>query len=191
MSHTYGSMMIIGYSRVSTFDQDPALQLDALQTAGCERIYEDRGVSGKSADRPELSRCLDMLRCGDTLIVWRLDRLGRSLRDLISIVSAFEVQGVTFLSLSESIDTSTATGRLVFHVFAALAEFERNLIRERTQAGLRAARARGRNGGRPYKMTPADIVKAKAMLADPNIQVVDVAKHFSVSRSTLYRAISR
>ena len=135
----------IGYARVSTGDQSLSLQQDALQQAGCGTLYEDV-ASGKNTDRPELSNCLKALRAGDTLVVWRLDRLGRSLPDLVRIVAELESRGIQFESLQERIDTSTATGRLVFHLFGSLAEFERNLIRERTLAGLAAARARGRQG---------------------------------------------
>ncbi|MEC8812590.1 MAG: recombinase family protein [Pseudomonadota bacterium] len=176
--------MIIGYARVSTSEQDTTLQIDALTTAGCERIYQEY-KSGKSKDRPELTRCLDALREGDVLIVWRLDRLGRSLKDLIEIVSELESKGVGFQSLNESIDTTSSSGKLIFHVFAALSEFERSLIQERTKAGLAAARARGRKGGRPKKLSEDQIRKAKAMLSDPIITKSEVARHFGVSRVTL------
>ncbi len=140
-------MALLGYARVSTLEQEPSLQLDALETAGCERTYTDH-ASGALADRPELAQAPDHLRRGDTLVVWRLDRLGRSLRHLVDTVGVLEERGVGFRSLTESIDTTTPGGRHVFHVFAALAESERDLIRERTHAGLAAARARGRRGGR-------------------------------------------
>lgn len=181
--------MIIGYARVSTSDQDTSLQLDALQQIGCERIYQE-SKSGTCKERPELARCLDSLRAGDTLVVWRLDRLGRSLKDLVEIISSLEEVGVGFKSLTESIDTTTAGGKLVFHLFAALAEFERSLIQERTKAGLAAARARGRKGGRPRKMSADQIRKAKAMLTDPEMTKTEVAKHFGVSRATLNTALS-
>ncbi len=164
--------MRIGYARVSTQDQRPELQLDALAGAGCEQVFQER-QSGKDRDRPELETCLKVLRKGDTLVVWRLDRLGRSLKDLVEIVHALEDRGVGFQSLTESIDTTNAGGKLVFHVFAALAEFERNLIRERTVAGLAAARARGRRGGRKAKMSKADVRKAAAMLLDPPVLLLD------------------
>lgn len=144
--------MLIGYARVSTADQNPELQQDALQKAGCERVFTDK-ISGTIADRPNLNKVKDMLRAGDVLVVWRLDRLGRSMRDLINWVTYLESQGVALKSLTESIDTSTLTGRLVFHIFGALAEFERGLIVERTMAGLDAARARGKKGGRPYRIS--------------------------------------
>ncbi len=182
--------MRIGYARVSTQDQHPELQLDALTAVGCEQIFQEK-VSGKDKDRPELGICLKVLRTGDTLIVWRLDRLGRSLKDLVEIVHTLEARGVSFQSLTESIDTSNAGGKLVFHVFAALAEFERNLIRERTIAGLTAARARGRMGGRRVKMSKADVRKAAAMLLDPLMTKTEVAKHFDVTRVTLNLALER
>jgi DNA invertase Pin-like site-specific DNA recombinase len=181
--------MIIGYARVSTLDQDTALQLDALAKVNCERIYQE-SASGASRERPELKHCLDTLRKGDTLIVWRLDRLGRSLKDLVGIISELEAMGVGFRSLTEAIDTTSAGGKLVFHLFAALSEFERSLIQERTKAGLAAARARGRKGGRPKKLTSNQINKARAMLLDPNITKTDVALHFNVTRVTLNKALS-
>ena len=139
--------MKVGYARVSTHEQNLDLQEDALKEAGCERIYRDR-VSGAASDRPGLQNALDYVREGDTLVVWRTDRLGRSLKHLIETVTTLEERGVGFQSVQESIDTTTSGGRLVFHIFGALAEFERNLIQERTRAGLAAARARGRKGGR-------------------------------------------
>lgn len=176
----------IGYARVSTDDQHLDLQRDALTQAGCSLIYEE-SASGKTAIRPELEQCRKALRAGDTLVVWRLDRLGRSLSDLVQIVTELEQTGIGFESLTEKIDTSNATGKLVFHMFAALAEFERNLIRERTQAGLVAARARGRTGGRKPKLDDKQVREIKALLRDPNIQVVDVARRYGVSRTTLYK----
>ena len=140
--------MKIGYARVSSDDQNLDLQRDALNKAGCERVYEEK-ESGARADRPQLQRLMEALRSGDTLVVWRLDRLGRSLKHLVETVETLEAAGVGFQSTTEAIDTTTSGGKLVFHIFAALAEFERTLIRERTRAGLTAARARGRQGGRP------------------------------------------
>lgn len=166
------------------------MQTDALKRVGCERIYEE-SKSGKSKDRPELNRCLDVLREGDVLVVWRLDRLGRSLKDLIEVVSELESKGIGFQSLNESIDTTSPSGKLIFHVFAALSEFERSLIQERTKAGLAAARARGRKGGRPKKLTRDQIRKAKAMLSDPMMTKSEVAKHFGVSRVTLNAALEQ
>ena len=157
--------MLAGYARVSTLDQNPDLQLDALRAAGCERIFEDR-ASGARADRPGLARALDWLREGDALVVWRLDRLGRSLPQLVATVRQLEERGFGFRSLTEGIDTTTASGTLVFHVFGALAQFERDLVGERTLAGLAAARERGRTGGRPSKLTPELRRQAEAMLRD-------------------------
>jgi DNA invertase Pin-like site-specific DNA recombinase len=170
----------IGYARVSTDDQNLHLQRDALEKAGCQVIYEDK-ASGKNTERPELEACLKALRSGDTLVVWRLDRLGRSLGDLVKLVTTLEEQKIGFESLQEKIETTSASGKLVFHVFAALAEFERNLISERTRAGLKAARARGRLGGRKPKLKQKDIREIKALLKDPNIPVSDIAKRFGVS----------
>lgn len=176
----------IGYARVSTDDQNLDLQRDALRQAGCLTIYEE-AASGKSADRPELEQCRKALRAGDTLVVWRLDRLGRSLPDLVQIVAELEQQGVAFESLTEKIETSSAAGKLVFHVFAALAEFERGLIRERTHAGLAAARARGRKGGRKPALTPQQVREIKALLRDPSIPVASIADRYGVSRATIYK----
>jgi DNA invertase Pin-like site-specific DNA recombinase len=145
--------MIVGYARVSTDDQTLALQLDALQAAGCETVFRDT-ISGAKTERPGLSKALDHVRNGDMLVVWRLDRLGRSLSHLIELIQTLEGRGVGFKSLTEQIDTTTSGGKLIFHIFGALAEFERNLIRERTMTGLAAARARGRMGGRPRSRTP-------------------------------------
>ncbi|GAB1840277.1 recombinase family protein [Achromobacter xylosoxidans] len=178
----------IGYARVSTDDQHLDLQRDALTQAGCSVIYEE-STSGKSAIRLELDQCRRALRAGDTLVVWRLDRLGRSLPDLVQIVADLERQGVGFESLTERIETGGAAGKLVFHVFAALAEFERGLIRERTQAGLAAARARGRAGGRRPKLDEQQVREIKVLLRDPGIQVADVARRYGVSRTTLYKHV--
>jgi len=178
-------MAVIGYARISTHEQTLDLQRDALREANAATIYEEE-MSGKSADRPELGQCLKALREGDTLAVWRLDRLGRNLQDLIRIVKDLEVRGIKFRSLKESIDTSGPAGKLVFHLFAALAEFERELIRERTQAGLDAARARGRKGGRPSKLDAKRQRAALAMMRDRQMTVTEVAQHWGVSRSTLY-----
>lgn len=188
MIDNQGSRAKFGYARVSTDDQHLDLQRDALQKAGCHDIYEEK-MSGKQADRPALLQCLRALRAGDTLVVWRLDRLGRSLSDLVKIVSELEAREVAFESLAEKIETGSATGRLVFHVFAALAEFERNLIRERTHAGLQAARARGRKGGRPPKLDAKQIREIKQLLKDPNVRVTDVAERYEVSRTTLYKHV--
>ena len=182
--------MRIGYARVSTEEQNTSLQIDALKNAGCKQLFEEK-VSGKSKDRPELEVCLKVLREGDTLVVSRLDRLGRSLEHLVQIIRNLESRNIGFLSLSESIDTTNAGGKLIFHIFAALAEFERNLISERTKAGLKAARARGRKGGRKTKLTNSDMRKAAAMLRDPFVTKTEVARHFGVSRVTLNAGLVR
>ena len=182
--------MIIGYARVSTQDQSPALQTDALSAAGCEQVFHEK-ATGANRERPELANCLRTLRSGDTLVVWKLDRLARSLKDLVEIIDDLQNRGIGFRSLTEAIDTTSTGGRLVFHIFGALAEFEHSLIRERTIAGLAAARARGRRGGRKLAMSKADVRKAAAMLSDPNITKAEVAKHFSVSRVTLNTALER
>jgi DNA invertase Pin-like site-specific DNA recombinase len=179
-------MALLGYARVSTDEQDATLQLDALTAAGCERLFTDTG-SGALFERPELARVLDHLRKGDTLVVWRLDRLGRSLRHLVETVNALAERGVGFQSLRESINTTTPGGRLVFHIFAALAEFERDLIRERTQAGLAAARARGRTGGRKTVMTPEKLALARSMYESGEHTVAAIASVLGVSRASIYR----
>jgi len=182
--------MLIGYARVSTQDQHPELQVDALKAAGCEQVFHEK-ITGKLAERPELDACLRTLRKGDTLIVWKLDRLGRSLKNLVEVIHTLEQRGVAFRSLTESIDTSSAGGKLIFHVFGALAEFEHSLIRERTMAGLAAARARGRRGGRKNKLSANDVRKAAAMLRDPMMTKTEVARHFQVSRVTLNAALDK
>lgn len=177
--------MKIGYARVSTEDQNLALQRDALGAAGCERVFEDK-ESGAKADRPGLAEALAFARPGDVLVVWRLDRLGRSLPDLVRIVGELEQAGIGFESVTERIETSTAAGRLVFHVFAALAEFERNITRERTIAGLAAARARGRNGGRPG-LPPAKVAALQALAADRSKSPGEICKALGISRATFYK----
>lgn len=179
--------LLLGYARVSTDDQTTALQADALAKAGCSRIYTDKASGKSTVARPQLEECLADLREGDTLVVWRLDRLGRSVPDLVRIVGELERKGVGFKSLTESIDTSTASGTLIFHMFAAIAEFERNLIQERTQAGLAAARARGRVGGRKPKLDAKQIRHIKTLLRDPNTSVAELAKDYGVSRTTIYK----
>ena len=182
----------IGYARVSTDDQNLDLQHDALRKAGIadDRLYSDT-ASGKDADRKELLACLKALREGDTLVVWRLDRLGRSLPDLVRIVGELEQKGVSFESLTEKIETGSAAGKLVFHVFAALAEFERNLIRERTRAGLVAARARGRAGGRKPKLTEAQIKEINEMVDAQKLPIGRIAELYGVSRTTIYKVAPR
>lgn len=188
--------MLIGYARVSKADgsQTTDLQRDALLAAGIdpEQIYEDQ-ASGKQDDRPQLAACLKALRSGDTLIVWKLDRLGRDLRHLVNVVHDLTDRGVGLKVLTgqgAAIDTTTASGKLVFGIFAALAEFERELISERTKAGLASARARGRRGGRPYKMTPAKIRLAMASMGQPGTNVGELCKELGVTRQTLYRHVS-
>ena len=178
--------MKIGYARVSSDDQNLDLQRDALKAAGCERIYEEKQSGGK-VDRVELLRLVEALRPGDTVVVWRLDRLGRSLKHLIETVESFESMGVGFQSVTEAIDTTTSGGKLVFHIFAALAEFERTLIRERTRAGLKAARARGRQGGRPKVLSDEQRKMAQALRDDPKQDVTAICKTLGISRTTFYR----
>jgi DNA invertase Pin-like site-specific DNA recombinase len=181
-------MMNIGYARVSTQDQSPDLQLDALKAADCDRTFEEK-ASGAQRERPQLTAAIEYARTGDTLVVWRLDRLARSLKQLIETVEMLEAKGIGFRSLTENIDTTTSGGRLIFHIFGALAEFERSIIRDRTVAGLDAARARGRVGGRPRSLSDDDLAAARAMLADPSITTKEVAKRLGVSVSTLYKHI--
>jgi DNA invertase Pin-like site-specific DNA recombinase len=181
--------MLLGYARVSTDDQDLSLQLDALQLAGCERIFRDT-ASGAKADRPGIQQALDTVRAGDTLIVWRLDRLGRSLTQLIALMTQLDERKVGFKSVTEQIDTTTSGGKLIFHIFGALAEFERNLIRERTRAGLAAARARGRQGGRPKKLDARKAQVAQRLYNDKINSIDDICKTLGISRATLYRYIT-
>ena len=181
---------LIGYARISTTDQDPALQLDALEAVGCIKVFSDT-ASGVLDRRPELDRMLDQLRDGDTVVVWRLDRLGRSLKHLITLVEDLETKDVGFRSLTESIDTTTSGGKLVFQIFAAMAEFERSIIKERTMAGLEAARARGRKGGRPTVMTPEKIKMARDLYDSKQYTVESIAKELGVSRKTLYRHLQQ
>ena len=179
--------MLFGYARVSTADQDLALQRDALTAAGCERIFTDT-ITGTSTERPGLTKALAALKAGDTLIVWKLDRLGRSLAHLVQLIAELGGRGIGFRSLSDPIDTASAGGRLVLHIMGALAEFERSLIVERTQAGLQAAKRRGRKLGRPTKLTAAQIVHARALLASGE-NGSTVARSFGVARATLYEAL--
>lgn len=182
--------MKIGYARISTIDQNLDLQKDALQKMGCERIVEDT-ASGKNADRPGLNSLKEILRSGDHLVVWRLDRLGRSLKELIEWINYLEEKGVAFQSLQESIDTSTSTGKLVFHIFGALAEFERNLIRERTQAGLAAARARGKLGGRPTALDKEKQRTVVQIYKDANLSIKEICEMFGISKPTLYKYVKQ
>jgi DNA invertase Pin-like site-specific DNA recombinase len=180
--------MKVGYARVSTQEQDLALQLDALTKEGCDRIFQEK-ASGAQRERPELKAALSYMRKGDTLVVWKIDRLARSMKQLIETIESFQDQGIGLKSLQDPIDTSSPSGKLVFHIFAALAEFERGVIRERTTAGLRAARERGRVGGRPPSLSAKDLQAARAMLRDSDITVAAVAKRLNVASSTLYRHI--
>lgn len=182
-------MAAIGYARVSTTDQDLALQLDALARAGCARVFEDK-ASGAKADRPGLAAALGFVREGDILTVWKLDRLGRSLPHLIETVNALETRGVSFRSLTEAIDTTTPGGRLVFHIFGALGQFERDLIRERTRAGLDAAAARGRQGGRKPVVTEEKLRRAQTLLVQ-GLTVREVAARIKVGKTALYAALAQ
>ncbi|KEK23367.1 recombinase family protein [Bacillus gaemokensis] len=182
--------MLIGYARVSTHDQNLDLQKDALIQAGCKRIFTDV-VSGSTSSRSGLDEALDYVREGDTLVVWKLDRLGRSLKHLIETINILNEEGIAFRSLQENMDTSTSGGKLIFHVFGALAEFEREMIQERTQAGLSAARARGRLGGRPKVMDTTQVSMAKSLMKDPNYSTEDICKTLGVSRATLYRYLQK
>jgi len=180
-------MALIGYARVSTTEQDTALQTDALRKAGCERIFEDT-VSGAKAERPGLASALAYLRDGDVLMVWRLDRLGRSLAHLIEVVATLEARGIGFRSLTEAIDTTTSGGRLIFHVFGALSQFERDLIRERTKAGLAAAAARGRRGGRKPVITAERLQRARGHIAK-GLSVREAAARLKIGKTALYAAL--
>jgi DNA invertase Pin-like site-specific DNA recombinase len=179
--------MLIGYARVSAHDQILNLQQDALQRAGCDRIFTDT-ASGAQAERKGLDEALNYVRKGDTLVVWRLDRLGRSLPHLITTMTDLEERGIGFKSLTENIDTTTSGGKLIFHIFGALAEFERNLIRERTSAGLIAARARGRKGGRPKALTAKQLSIVKE-LYDKKHPIAEICQTLKISKATLYRSI--
>jgi len=187
LCNSAGLWAFLGYARVSTAEQTAALQQDALRAAGCQRIWSDT-ASGSRTDRPQLSAVFDQLRAGDTLVVWRLDRLGRSLPHLIETIGELQGRGVGFKSVQEHIDTTTPGGRLVFHVFGALASFERELIQERTLAGLAAARERGRLGGRPTVLSPAKLRQARKMIGEKT-PVTEVAQVLGVSRATLYRRV--
>jgi DNA invertase Pin-like site-specific DNA recombinase len=180
--------MLIGYARVSTHEQTLSLQQDALEKAGCTKIFTDT-ASGAKTERKGLDEALDYVRKGDTLVVWRLDRLGRSLPHLITTLTGLEEGGIGFKSLTENIDTTTSGGKLIFHIFGALAEFERNLIKERTTAGLTAARARGRKGGRPKALTARQLNIANALYNDKQHSLAEICQTLKISRATLYRAL--
>ena len=180
--------MTYGYARVSTDDQTTDLQRDALERARCDRILTDV-ASGARAHRPELDHMLDLLREGDAVVVWKLDRLGRSMRNLVDLMTMFDERGVRFRSLTESIDTSTPGGTLVFNIFGSLAQFERDLIRERTRAGLEAARARGRKGGRPAKLDGKQVREVRRLYESKTVTVDQIAAMMNVGRSTIYRCV--
>jgi DNA invertase Pin-like site-specific DNA recombinase len=180
--------MLIGYARVSTHDQTLNLQKDALEKAGCSNIFTDT-ASGSLAERKGLQEAMEYVRPGDTLVVWRLDRLGRSLKHLITTITSLQERQIGFKSLTEHIDTTTSGGKLIFHIFGALAEFEREIIRERTKAGLLAARARGRRGGRPKSLKDKKVAMAQALYNDKTNPIAEICKTLTISRSTLYRYI--
>ncbi len=182
--------MTYGYARVSTADQTADLQRDALKKAGCDRIFTDV-ASGAKAHRPELDHMLDLLREGDTVVVWKLDRLGRSLQNLVELIDDFDDRGVQFRSLTESIDTSTPGGTLIFNIFGSLAQFERDLIRERTRAGLEAARARGRTGGRPAILDERQAKEVRRLYESRSVTVDQIASMMHVGRSTIYRCLQK
>src|SRR6266446_472324 len=180
--------MLIGYARVSTTDQTLNLQQDALEKIGCTKIFTDT-ASGATTERQGLDEALNYVREGDTLVVWRLDRLGRSLKHLIETITNLNNRKIGFKSITENIDTTTSGGKLIFHIFGALAEFERDIIRERTQAGLLAARARGRKGGQPKALTPKQAAIAQQLYNDKNNSISEICKTLNISRATLYRYI--
>jgi DNA invertase Pin-like site-specific DNA recombinase len=179
---------LIGYARVSTYEQSLDLQIDALEQIGCKKIYADK-VSGAKAERLELSKLKESLREGEIVVVWKLDRMSRSLRDLIDLVRFFESKGVGFRSITENIDTTTPSGKLIFHIFGSMAEFERDLIRERTLAGLATARARGRNGGRPRSTTKNQDEMIWKMYQDKNIEIKTITETFNISKTKLYKVV--
>ncbi len=181
---------LLGYARVSTADQNPDLQHDALKAADCYRIFVDT-ASGALDERPALATVLDQLRPGDTLAVWKLDRLGRSLRHLIDTIAELERRDIGFRSLQENIDTTTPGGKLIFHIFGALAEFERDIIRQRTLAGLASARARGRRGGRPPSMTPTKLALARQMYDSRQHTLAEISRTLGVSRASIYRHLGQ
>lgn len=179
--------MKIGYIRISTKDQNEDLQADALNKAGCKKIFRDIGVSGSTAERKGLTEALEYLREGDTLVCWKLDRVFRSIKHLIQLTEDLKKRNIEFLSLQDNIDTSSPGGRLMFHIIGSIAEFERDLIRERTKAGLEAARARGRKGGRPRKLSEIELSVAKSLFADKSKSIKEITDHLKISKSTLYK----
>jgi len=182
--------MNIGYARVSTTDQNLELQIDALKKAGCKNIFTDK-LSGTKDDRPGLIELLKFARSGDTIVVWKLDRLSRSLKSLISLVNDLSERGISFISLNESIDTTSTGGKLIFHIFSSLAEFEREVIRDRTKAGLASARSRGRVGGRPKSIKGADYSMIEFLIKQNSAPVEEIIRKFNISRSTYYRFKSK
>src|SRR5829696_173245 len=182
------TQQLIGYARVSTAEQSLDLQMDALKKIGCEKIFTDT-ESGAKIERKGLADALGYVRAGDILVVWRLDRLGRSLRDLIDKITALHNRNIGFKSITENIDTTTSGGKLVFHIFGALAEFERDIIKERTRAGMLAARSRGKQGGRPKMVTPRIAEMAKRLHADKTNTIADICKMLKISRTSLYRCV--
>ncbi len=181
--------MLLGYARVSTDDQHLNLQHDALNQAGCDQLFDDHG-SGATAERPGLRRIVEYARAGDTIVVWRLDRLSRSLKDLIELVTLLDSRSIGLKSLQESLDTTSSSGKLIFHIFGALAEFERTLIRERTQAGLQAARARGRTGGRPKALSTDQQALAVKLYAEKQHTVAQICRMLGISKPTLYKYLA-
>jgi len=177
--------MLIGYARVSTIDQNPALQLDALTAAGAERIFQEKVSSSK--ERPELQAALNFMRAGDVLLIWKLDRMARSTKELIETAEELARRGIEMRCLAQPIDTTNAAGRLFYTMIAAFAEFEREIIRERTKAGLRAAVAAGRKGGRPPALDKKQLAAARAMMRDPALTIAEIATQLGVSKSALYR----
>ncbi|MBQ3828492.1 MAG: recombinase family protein [Aeriscardovia sp.] len=180
--------MILGYARVSTVMQDPSLQHDNLARAGCERIFTDYG-SGMNAERPQLVRMLDVARSGDTIVVWKLDRLGRNMKELVRLINLFQERGIGFRSLTEAIDTSTPGGMLTYNIFASIAQFEHDLLVERTTAGMAAARARGRHGGRPHKLTRENEEEICRLYLSRMMTIDQISKIFGVSRGTIYKVL--
>jgi DNA invertase Pin-like site-specific DNA recombinase len=182
--------MFIGYARVSKTEQHEELQIDALNKKGCTKIFVDK-ITGSTFDRKELTAALLYLREGDSLVVWRLDRLGRSLKHLIETLTDLQQRNIGFISLTENIDTTTPTGKLIFHIFGALAEFERDLIKERTNAGLESARSRGRTGGRPKALTNSQLALLKKLHADKSNSIEDICATLRISKTTLYRSLKK
>ena len=181
--------MQIGYARVSTLDQNLDLQIDALNQAGCKKIFQEK-ITGTKLKREQLKNAIDYLRAGDVLVIWKLDRLGRSLKDLLLIVNELNQKEIGLKSLHENIDTTTPTGKLIFHIFASLAEFEKDVIKERTNAGLKAARARGRVGGRPKKLTDKQLTLLKTLHQDKNTSLSDISNILGISKKTIYNYLN-